>query len=429
MTIGVLGLVLGFHLSQRFKNLEEGRTEGRQDPRDFYDILDTRQFSPAEKMSIGTSSHGIKSLRGQLDLIQRGGQENLLQVERMSITEIQEFLEVIKDDVSSFPNTVEELKIHDAMIAATSELVRRDGESALEWAANKWPDDFKNISPFGYSVCELLAAALHAQSPEIAKSWIDRLTNYEEGNLTINLAGEQALRESIESWEGLRKTHGDKIFLTHYRWSRFPDDFDYKRFFSEYPTIVAGSGMMEAASAKNPDEAWEILREMNESDQQARIVRHFIGGLRRRMKGDLEAYSWVASRMDTLPVETRTEVIGDLVQHLDADTILTPVLMSALQNNDERIIAASLHISPGEITEERVKLLKLLESPDLQASAILMAIDDPQQRRLPSVFEKADDSDFYRHLSEYMNLPQEQHLRIMAHLRERNVKTGNTPEK
>lgn len=431
LTVAAIGLALGFYASRQADVMTEGRSRSTRDPSGMRVIHDTRRTSEPAKTPSRPSGHDLVTLRNQLDLIKKGGLANIRQVERMSRNEIQRYLEEMEKDPdgSHYDDSPEGMKRRDAMLAATSELVRREGVAALEWAAGKWPKDFQSPSPFFITTSGYMVLALNEQSPEEAKAWFIRLTDYDGGNLTLGLAGNQALAESVESLDNLKRIHGDKVLHQAFPWSRSRPDLDYPRLLREYPSVAQQSGIMVAASAKNPDEAWEATHAIVDFELQTKIIQDFISGLRRRMKGDEEAFSWLASKVHTLPVATRTAVIGDLVQQFEKDDVLSPLLMGALQNDDERIIAASLHISPGKITKESVKLLGLLESPDLQASAILMSIDDPQQRRLPSVFEEVDDSDFYRQLSEYMNLPEGHRSRIMAHLRERNVKTGNNPEK
>lgn len=343
--LGVLGVLVGFGLSLSLPFSGDRVVSSRKSP----PSKPPRPISPVSLRPAKNAVPEERTLARMLALHQRGpGEMGDLrrEMERLGPEELRGRM---KELLEGFQNEQRTYGLRETLRMFGEELFRREGEAALEWAEGL---DEKLRKP----ALEALLRAAAAESPAVAKRWIDRLreTYGPEWN-------------SRASWDAMRAAAGrgaDDLLQVAALFGvdleegpqsapSYVEDFDFAKMLSQFPK---GHGAREAFrywTAKDKDAAWATMKTLFEAKQEdATLSMGAMWGGVAAAEGRDASIRWLLARLDEIPQDMREATM----ENLNRQNALLPedykALMSSLQRSDDRLgFASGFFAVWGDINE------------------------------------------------------------------------------
>ena len=251
--------------------------------------------------------HDLKSLLLWWHLERDGVPEVVEQLERMDTAAIRSLM-VELAGVRRIPGQRGSYALSHSLEAAGSEIFSRDGEPALGWAAALVPAQGRQ------KILAAMIAAAAAESPQLAKSWIDRYL-LEFGRIDSGIlfaASRGATARGAEGLVELKKLYGNML-IGDLPNGPLPENFNHRLFMENFgPGEPESRTTLQQWAATDPEAAWLAVK-----DYSARHPRRssYFGALFAGMAvggKELEAIRWLMPKLDELPQESRSSALGGL---------------------------------------------------------------------------------------------------------------------
>ncbi len=248
----------------------------------------------------------------------------------------------------------------------SEELFRRQGEQAIEWAAEL-------EGGLRQRALEAMLVASAKESTEVTARWFERLRKESYGNqwghrivaAALRAAGERSAEDLIEAIKAYPMT-SDLFFIPHYA-----EGFDFAKMMANVPF---GHGAREAFrywAAKDKEAAWAAMKSQWEQGN-----KDFTLGLGPMLGGVVAgegtdaALAWLAPRLDEIPPELRRDIMGNIIRQNSLLPEEYADLVRALPTKEDRLhFATSTFAAFGNINEVHA-VLGAMDRPE-QVEAIL----------------------------------------------------------
>ena len=250
-------------------------------------------------------------------------------MERMDAAELKELLLSLRE--GGRDSQGERMMQESLRIAAARELYERDTEGGLKWAAE--------MGTKGNELFDLLIRLGAKKEPLYIRTWIERERERRGDDWAKQIAssawnggpahGAETMLEVEKAYEGMLGGFG-------FTPEPFAEDFDFARYFKDSKPGQTERTAVVAWAARDPDAALAMIQGRENAGYLFGAAFEGISA----MKGDAEAATWVAGKLDSLPPELREAGTAWLLKTRGATADRVGILMEALPRGEDRILIA-----------------------------------------------------------------------------------------
>ena len=259
-------------------------------------------------------------------------------------------------------------KINKVIEAALSEWYRREGEEALRQV------DAIPMRDKRTRLLSRLTLVAASTDPKLAWTWAERQRE-EFGKDSVHLVATEAARgaagRSADEYLAVRELFKDTPpgLSAHLP---YPDDFDFKKVVTSVPPNYESSGVVVAWGARDPEAAWEAIRELTVQygGKASEYVTSIFHGIS-LVNDDTVAAKWLAKKIGEVPEEHRRRVFDLMwsVESLQPERVTA--VLSALNNQEDKMEFTSALLGPGDERNYSPLALKSLESDAAREQVML----------------------------------------------------------
>lgn len=296
--------------------------------------------------------------------------------------------------------------------AALAEIYRREGLKALDWVSEMEPKEKRNALLSGILSCVV------KDTPEIAKTWIDRYRNEYGGEWASQFVHQAIIGANSRGADDVirvQKLFGDELRGVAITQGTYAEDFDFHRLLTGMPPGFPLHESMEYWAARDKDAAWKGVQEIIASQGQGA---GYLGSLFRgmsKLEGGEPAAKWTVDKLDQIPAELRERAIQSLtMSKLPKETITT--LSAAFTHDEDRVFFVSGFVSPFR-AELAVGALENLPSEELRVQALIRAATPYRRAALDPANSKDKAAlDFFGSTMDRLNLSPSSRVQVEAAL-------------
>ncbi len=336
----------------------------------------------------------------------------LAELERMDTDVLKNLaLELAGFDMESVPPK-ERQATYSVRSATLAEIYRREGLKALDWISEMEPTEKRNALLSGILSC------LAKDTPEIAKTWIDRYRN-KYGNEWSSQFVHQAIiganSRGADDVILVQKLFGDDLRGVAITQGTYAEDFDFHRLLTGMPPGFPLHESLEYWAARDKDAAWKGVREIIASQGQGA---GYLGSLFRgmsKLEGGEPAAKWTVEKLDQIPSELRERAIQSLtMSKLPMETITS--LSTAFTRDEDRVFFVSGFVSPFR-ADMAMGALESLSSEEQRVQALIRSVT-PYRRAVLDPANPKDKAtlDFFGSTMDRLNLSPSSRAQVEAAL-------------
>ena len=314
--------------------------------------------------------HDLKSLLLWWHLERGGVSEVVEQLERMDTAAIRSLM-VELAGVRGISGQRDSGALSCSLEAAGREIFRRDGEPALGWAAALDPAQGRQ------KILAAMIAAAAAESPQLAKSWIDRYL-LEFGRIDSGIlfaASRGATARGAEGLVELKKLYGNMLIGSLPN-GPLPENFNHRLFMENFgPGEPESRTTLQQWAAKDPEAAWLAVKDYSARHPRgssyfgALFVGMAVGGKER------EAIRWLMPKLDELPQESRSSALGGLFSDSWNTRAAVADIMAEMPREDDRLAVAESLLDPYNSGPATLAALQALGSEKAQVRALVKSAE------------------------------------------------------
>lgn len=364
------GLGVGYFSSK----LAAGRFQGEPSNQTTTSTAPTRgpKAPSGEVKTAGADAHDLKSLKRWYRKETATGAEITAQVERLDSEAIRGTL----SDLASLDPSKSEgnlFAMKSALETLASELFRREGEQALQWANSVQPAEARK------KVLTAMVAAALAETPALAKPWFDRYLLEFGKNEAFNFgcaATRGATARGAEDLVKLKEIFGNEL-LGPVPNGPLPEGFNFNLLLDNFS---AGEPEMREAvqqwASRTPNEALAEIRNLASKDEMkaSLCVGALFAGI---AAGDreIEAARWIQPLLDELPQKSRSGALMHLFAENGYARSAVADIMAEFPLENDRIDIADGMLIPNGDSPWALDALNALGSEEARVKTLLNSVD------------------------------------------------------